>query len=137
MTDTPEGDDGGDEEKRGPPKKASKKAAKKKRAKVARGRARKARPYPASSFEDALPLGEAIMKYAAGDKVRRLTLLEQMNKSPNSGATKMMITNSGKYGITIGSYAAEYPEPTEKGRIVVDNSKLPKERRQASFDLAI
>ncbi len=137
MTDTPEGDDGGDEEKRGPPKKASKKAAKKKRAKVARGRARKARPYPASSFEDALPLGEAIMKYAAGDKVRRLTLLEQMNKSPNSGATKMMITNSGKYGITIGSYAAEYLELTEKGRIVVDNSKLPKERRQASFDLAI
>jgi hypothetical protein len=37
-------------------------------------RTRKPRPYPASSFKDALPLGEGIMKYAAGEKVRRLTL---------------------------------------------------------------
>src|SRR5258708_5559906 len=73
-------------------------------------RSRKARPDPASSFKDALPIGEAIMKHAAGDKVRRLTLLQKMNKAPGSGATKMMITNSGKYGITEGSYAAEYIE---------------------------
>lgn len=100
-------------------------------------RSRKARPYPASSFTDALPLGEAIMKYAAGDKVRRLTLLQQMDKSPNSGPTKMMITNSGKYGITAGSYAAEYLELTEKGRTAVDSSSSPRERRQAAFTLGI
>jgi len=102
-----------------------------------RTRIRKARPYPASSFKDALPLGEAIMKHAAGEKVRRLTLLQQMDKSPNSGPTKMMITNSGKYGITKGSYAAEYLELTEKGRAVVDPARPPRERRQAAFDLAI
>ena len=44
-------------------------------------RARKARPYPASSFGDARALGEAIMQYAAGEKVRRLTLLQQMNSA--------------------------------------------------------
>lgn len=98
---------------------------------------RKARPYPASSFTDALPLGEAIMSRAAGEKVRRLTLLQQMDKSPNSGPTKMMITNSGKYGITTGSYAAEYLELTEKGRTAVDPSSSPRERRRAAFTLAI
>ena len=82
-------------------------------------RTRQARPYPASSFTDALPLGEAIMRHASGEKVRRLTLVQQMDKSPNSGTTKMMITNSGKYGITKGSYAAEYLELTETGRAVV------------------
>ncbi|MBI1852964.1 MAG: hypothetical protein HYR85_21695 [Planctomycetes bacterium] len=77
------------------------------------------------------------MKHAAGDKVRRLTLLQQMDKSPGSGPTKMMITNSGKYGITSGSYAAEYLELTERGRTAVDSSRAPRERRRASFELAI
>lgn len=98
---------------------------------------RKARPYPASSFKDALPLGEAIMQKAAGEKVRRLTLLQQMNKSPNSGATKMMITNSGKYGITTGSYSAEFLELTDMGRAAIDASKSARQRRRAAFDLAI
>lgn len=125
-------------------KKAKGSKAKKKRPKRAKkpsgdeeGRTRTARPYPASSFTDALQLGEAIMKFAAGDRVRRLTLLEKMNKSPNSGATKMMITNSGKYDITSGSYAAEHLELSEKGKTVVDTQKPERERRQASFDLAI
>jgi len=100
-------------------------------------RTRKARPYPASSFRDSLPLGEAIMKYASGEKVRRLTLLQQMDKSPNSGPTKMMITNSGKYGITKGSYAAEHFELTALGREVVDPALGPRKQRSASFDLAI
>lgn len=100
-------------------------------------RTRRARPYPASSFKDALPLAEAIMQRAAGERVRRLTLLQQMDKSPTSGPTKMMITNSGKYGITTGSYSAEYLELTPTGRIVVSTSEPERERRKAAFDLAI
>ncbi|MFN3168821.1 MAG: hypothetical protein ACE37H_17345 [Phycisphaeraceae bacterium] len=100
-------------------------------------RSRKARPYPASSFTDALPLGEAILKYASGEKVRRLTLLQQMDKSPNSGPTKMMITNSGKYGITKGSYAAEHLELTEIGKNAVDPANGVRIQRKAAFDLAI
>ena len=105
--------------------------------KKAAAKSRKARPYPASSFADALVLGEAIMLHAAGDRVRRLTLLQKMEKSPNSGTTKMMITNSGKYGITKGSYAAEFFELTPQGRIIVDTTKDQNERRQAAFALAI
>jgi hypothetical protein len=119
-------------------KKAKSKAAKKaKKASDDESRTRTARPYPASSFTDALPVGEAIMKFASGERVRRLTLLEKMNKSPNSGPTRQMITNSGKYGITTGSYATEYLELTEKGKIAVDTQKSALERRRASFDLAI
>lgn len=77
------------------------------------------------------------MKFASGDRVRRLTLLGQMDKSPTSGPTKMMITNSGKYGITSGSYAAEYLELTEKGRVAVDSSLPEADRRRAAFELAI
>lgn len=98
---------------------------------------RKARPYPASSFTDALALGEAIMKHAAGERVRRLTLLQHMNKSPDSGPTRMMITNSGKYGITSGSYAAEHLDLTEDGRVAVDSTKPPRARRRAAFKLAV
>ena len=95
------------------------------------------RPYPASSFTDALALGQAIMQRAAGEKVRRLTLLSQMDKSPTSSVTQMMITNSGKYGITTGSYVAEFLELTPTGRTVVDGSQTERVRRKASFDLAI
>lgn len=55
---------------------AKKKTAAKRGAKASAAepaRTRTARPYPASSFVDALQLGEAIMQRAAGEKVRRLT----------------------------------------------------------------
>ena len=77
------------------------------------------------------------MKHAAGERVRRLTLLQQMDKSPTSGPTKQMITNSGKYAITNGSYAAEHLELTDTGRVVVDTTLPEVERRKAAFDLAI
>lgn len=100
-------------------------------------RTRTARPYPASSFQDALDLGNAIMLHAAGERVRRLTLLEKMGKSATSGATKMMITNSGKYGITTGSYAADFFELTPIGAIAVNPAKPERERRKSVFDLAV
>lgn len=104
---------------------------------VEEGRTRSTRPYPASSLEDAMDLGAAIMKLAAGEKVRRLTLLEKMGKSATSGPTRQMITNSNKYGITTGSYAAEYLELTPTGAIAVDPTVLERERRRACFALAV
>lgn len=99
-------------------------------------RSRTARTYPASSFSDALELGAAVYEHA-GNRIRRLTLMEKMGRSPTSGATRQMFTNSGKYGITKGSYSADYLELTPEGLIIFDESKSPRAILQAKFDLAI
>lgn len=118
-------------------KKAAKKAVAPKKANGVSTRSRTARPYPASSIADALELGKAIMSLAAGEKVRQLTLLEKMGKSTSSSGTRMMITNSSKYGITTGSYTSEYFELTPMGAIVVNPSKSERERKQATFELGV
>ena len=100
-------------------------------------RTRVLRPYPASSFREALPLAEAIHRYASGQKVRRLTLLKQMEKSPTSSATQMLITNSGKYGITTGSYAAEWLSLTEAGSLASAPGPIARAKLRAQFQLAI
>jgi hypothetical protein len=100
-------------------------------------RTRVARPYPASSFEEALKLAEAIQKIAGGGKVRRLTLCEHMKVSPASSSTKMLITNSGKYGITTGSYVAEHLELTPDGKLASNPETPAKERLKAKFRLAV
>jgi hypothetical protein len=95
------------------------------------------RPYPAASFEEALPLAEAIHKYASGEKVRRLTLLKQLDKSPTSSATRMLITSSGRYGLTTGGYDAEWLDLTEIGSVASNPDSSPREKLEASFKLAV
>jgi hypothetical protein len=112
----------------------------KKKTKGVRGdgaRTRTSRPYPASSFEEALPLAGAIHQFASGERVRRLTLLRQMNRSPTSSVTKMLITNSGKYAITKGSYSAEWLDLTSLGRIATAPDTQEREKLEAQFTLAI
>lgn len=98
---------------------------------------RQLRPYPASPFEEALPLGEAIHQFASGEKVRRLTLLKQLNKSPTSSSTRMLITNSSRYGITLGSHSAEWLELTPVGAVATSTEASERQRREARFKLAI
>ncbi len=110
--------------------------AAKKTAKGAK-KTRTARPYPAWSFEESLALVTAIHKFGSGERMRRLTLLGHLNKSSTSSGTQNLITNSAKYGITTGSYAAEWIEPTEKGKLAGDPAANPKERLAARFALAV
>jgi hypothetical protein len=101
-----------------------------------RKRSRTTRTYPASSFNDALEIGSAIYEHA-GNRIRRLTLLEKLGRSPTSGSTRQMITNSSKYGITTGSYNADYLELTPEGRTIFDDSNPLRNIFQAKFALAI
>ena len=100
-------------------------------------RSRIARIYPALSFEESLILGEAIHTFASGERVSRLTLLKQMNLSPTSSGTQVLITTSGKYGITKGTYAAEHLELTPAGRVATDKNSGPRALAQARFELGI
>jgi hypothetical protein len=88
-------------------------------------------------FNEAAPLGMAIHQFASGQRVRRLTLLKQMQKSPTSGPTKQLITNSGKYKITTGSYAADWIALTPTGTVATEPGVLSKRKLKAQFALAI
>jgi hypothetical protein len=102
-----------------------------------RRRTRTQRNFPAGPFEEALELAQAIWRFAAGERIRRLTLFEQLQKSPDSGGSRQLITNSNRYGLTSGSYAAEYLELTPKGKVASNPDAPERERTKARFDLAI
>jgi hypothetical protein len=93
--------------------------------------------FPTFSFQESLEIAEAIHAHAAGGKIRRLTLFDAIKKSPDSGSSRMLVTNSARYGLTTGSYQAEHLELTPKGRIATDPDANPKERLKARFELAI
>jgi hypothetical protein len=98
---------------------------------------RKARNYPAWTFEQALTLPEAINRIASGEKVSRLTLFKALDKSPTSSASQNLITNSSKYNLTKGSFSAEYLELTTQGRILTEGSNTKIEKFEVAFDCAV
>lgn len=100
-------------------------------------RTRRTALFPASTFEDAVELPTAIFKMASGQTVRRITLLDELGKSPTSSATRQLITNSSKYGLTTGSYNAEMLGLTDAGLRVVGDRGSAADRTRASFELAI
>lgn len=89
------------------------------------------------TFEEALRLADAIQKYAAGQKVRRLTLFEKLDESPDSNQTRKMITASSQYGLTKGSYTAEYIELTTEGTEATAEDIALAKKLKARFSLAI
>lgn len=96
------------------------------------------RPFPASSFEDASVLATEIQRLAGGQpRIRRLTLFEQLNRSPDSGLARQQIVNSNRYGLTKGSYKAEFLELTPKGATATNPDGQARERARARFELAI
>ena len=95
------------------------------------------RPFPAAAFEDSLLIAEAIQKEASGQKMRRLTIFEALNKSPESGPSRQLVTNSSAYGITVGGYQAEFIELSEDGKIATDPDAAAADKLRARFRLAI
>ena len=57
-------------------------------------RKRITRLFPALTYEECLSLGSAIWEYASGQRIRRLTLFDQIGKSPESGNSRILITAS-------------------------------------------
>ncbi|MBZ5591370.1 MAG: hypothetical protein LAP39_03975 [Acidobacteriia bacterium] len=112
-------------------------AAKKKAAGPKPPRTRKERKFPALTFAEALALAEGIQKYAAGQKVRRLTLFEKLNKEPDSFESRRLVTASGQYGLTKGSYQAEFLELTPEGNEATSDDIPPAKKLTARFNLAI
>jgi hypothetical protein len=95
------------------------------------------RNFPSLNFEEALTLPTAIQQFASGQKVRRLTLFENLGKAPDSGPSRQLVTNSAKYGLTKGSYVAEHLELTPDGRTATNPDVPKKDQVSARFRLAI
>jgi hypothetical protein len=120
-------------------KKASVKGQAKKTVAAVKGarKPRTERKFPALIFEEALEIPEGIQKYAAGQKVRRLTLFEKFNKEPDGKEARSLITASGQYGLTKGGYQADFLELTPKGDEATSDTSAPGKKLRARFDLAI
>ena len=100
-------------------------------------RTRKERKFPALTFGEALLLAEGIQRYAAGKKVRRLTLFEKLDKEPDSSESRRLVTASGQYGLTKGSYQAEFLELTPEGNEATSEDSPEAKKLSARFNLAI
>lgn len=96
------------------------------------------RPFPAVGIEEAAHLGEEMQRVGGGQRrIRRITLFEQLDRSPDSGLARQDIVNSNRYGITQGSYKAEFIELTDKGAIATSPDTPERERTRMRFELGI
>lgn len=106
-------------------------------AESASSKRRQARTFPAMSFKEAMAWPAEILQHGAGKPIRRLTLLDTIQRSPTSSATRALITASNQYALTSGGYNAENVELTRKGRQAVDPTAAPRGQATARFELSI
>lgn len=100
-------------------------------------RKRAQRPFPACSFEEALDFAKELFNYGSGKPVRRLSLFDHLQKSPESGPSRQLITNSNKYGLIKGGYAADQLELTADGIKAIDEDLPSREQKKARIQLAV
>jgi hypothetical protein len=120
-------------------KKAARKPAKKfsaSKATPAKSRASK-RPFPTATFEETLLLAEKVLTLGSGAPVKRLTLFHQLDRSPESSASRELITNSSKYGLTTGAKDSDEIGLTDLGKRCVDPDNNPKDQLRARAEAAV
>lgn len=98
---------------------------------------RSQRTFPASSFEEPLAFAKAIFQIGSGQPVKRLTLFHQLGKSPESGGSRQLIVNAGRYGLTKGGVQADNIELTTEGLKAVDEQVTAREQARIRAALAI
>lgn len=97
---------------------------------------RKRRNFPNVGFQECFEFAKTIYELGVGQKVRRLTVFEKIEKSPDSGPSRMLVTNTNKYGLITGSYAAEFFELTKDGALTTNDDIEDQIQLKAKFDLA-
>lgn len=109
----------------------------KKKVVAAAKRERSTRPFPSCSYDEAERFARAAYDIASGTAVRRLTLFDQLGKSSESSASRDMLTNSSKYGLTKGSYKAEIIELSVEAQSIFGERTSPKEKARLRVNLAV
>ncbi len=96
-----------------------------------------AKSFPLSPFQEALVLATAIHQHGLDGQLRRISVFDRLQRSPESGSGRKLVTDSARYGLTSGGYKAEYLRLTEEGATVVNPETPPRERRRMEFELAV
>lgn len=104
---------------------------------VVKARKRLSRQFPASSFEEPLAFAREMLLFGSGQPVRRLTFFNHIGKSPDSGPSRQLITNSNKYGLTEGSYKTEFLKLTDLGSRAANEDAPLRERAKARIALSV
>src|SRR6185436_871712 len=73
-----------------------------------RSRGYKLREFPLISFEECYNFTKSIYDLGSGQPVKRLTLFDKINKSPESSTSRILITNASKYGLINGNKQSEF-----------------------------
>jgi hypothetical protein len=102
-----------------------------------RGRGRSNRSFPAGSFKDALQFATEIFNFGSGQPVRRLSIFDQIGRTPDSSASRQLITNSNKYGLIKGNYKSDQIELTQEGAKVCDERTNARESARLRAKLAV
>lgn len=100
-------------------------------------RKRTVRSFPAAPFEESIEFVASMFEFGSGEVVRRLSLFDHIGKSPDSGASRMLVTNANKYGLIKGNYAGETLELTLDGVRTVDPQIPARDQLRAKIKLSI
>lgn len=84
-----------------------------------------------------MTFAKELHEFGSGQPVRRLSLFDHLERSPESGSSRQLITNANRYGLIKGSYAAELLELTNEGQKATADHISPRERSRARISLAI
>lgn len=95
------------------------------------------RSFPSGSFADVLEFASSLYQFGSGQSVRRLSLFNHLEKSPESSASRLLVTNASKYGLIDGNYKSESLVLTPDGLKAVADDAQPRERMRARISLAI
>lgn len=93
--------------------------------------------FPLSPFKDVLPLARAIQEHGVDGTLRRITVFDRLERSPESSKSRQRVTDSGRYGLTSGGYRAEHLNLTSDGAKVADPRTPPQQRKRLEFELAV
>ncbi len=97
----------------------------------------RAKLFPVVDFKDAFGIAEGIKEHGAGTRMRRMTLFDHMDRSPNSSLTRTLVVSSGRYGLTNGGYKSEYLEVTDDAKMLLDEDTSTADSKKKIFELSI
>jgi len=100
-------------------------------------RTRRVVPYPLCPFKEVFDFANSIYELGAGHRIRRVTLFDHIGKSPDSGPSRTLVTNSSKYELIKGSYQSEQLELTPEGLKALNENGSAYDRANAKIQIAI